>query len=73
MLKMTEFGGMDVETNLTRDSLMAAQGIALVYSVASRDSFTALEGIWKKIKENKQTRLPAILVRFFIPLFFAVC
>lgn len=63
ILKIVDVGGLDMEANLTKNSLMSAQGIVLVYSITSRESFLALEGIRKRIQTNKtDSRVPMIIV-----------
>lgn len=63
VIKIVDIGGLDIDTVLTKSSLVSVQGAVLVYSVTARESFLLLEGLRKRIHTYKgDSRFPLFIV-----------
>ncbi|GAM22043.1 hypothetical protein SAMD00019534_052180, partial [Acytostelium subglobosum LB1] len=62
-IKMVDTRGLHAVDSLTRERLVMAQGFIFIYSITSRNSFTMLDALYKKVSACKaEARLPCLLI-----------
>ncbi|GAM17001.1 hypothetical protein SAMD00019534_001760 [Acytostelium subglobosum LB1] len=63
-LKMTDTRGLFAEEGLTRERLLSSQAFIFMYSITSRNSFTCLDALRKKVMacKSESRHIPCILI-----------